>query len=93
MFEQVNVPILGVVENMSYLEDGDSGKKTYLFGKGGGAETAIALKTSFLGEIPLSQEVREGGDHGTPVVIANPENPASIAIRKIANSLQEILPS
>lgn len=93
MFEQVNVPILGVVENMSYLEDGDSGKKTYLFGKGGGAETAIALKTSFLGEIPLSQEVREGGDHGTPVVITNPENPASIAIRKIANSLQEILPS
>lgn len=92
MFEQVNVPILGVVENMSYLEDGDSGKKTYLFGKGGGAETAIALKTSFLGEIPLSQEVREGGDHGTPVVITNPENPASIAIRKIAKSLTEILP-
>jgi len=92
MFEQVNVPILGVVENMSYLVDGDSGKKTYLFGKGGGAETAIALKTSFLGEIPLSQEVREGGDHGTPVVIANHENPASIAIRKIARSLTEILP-
>jgi len=91
MFEKVNVPILGVIENMSYLED-DSAKKNYLFGQGGGAETAIALKTVFLGEIPLHQEVRVGGDHGTPVVITNPENPASIAISKIAESLSETLP-
>ena len=91
MFEKVNVPILGVVENMSYFED-ESATKNYLFGQGGGAETAVALKTGFLGEIPLHQEVREGGDHGTPVVITNPENPASIAITKIAKSLSEILP-
>ena len=91
MFEKVNVPILGVIENMSYLED-ESAKKNYIFGQGGGAETAVALKTGFLGEIPLHQEVREGGDHGTPVVITNPENPASIAITKIAKSLSEILP-
>jgi ATP-binding protein involved in chromosome partitioning len=91
MFEKVNIPILGVVENMSYLED-ESGKKNYLFGQGGGGETAKALNTGFLGKIPLHQEVREGGDHGTPVVIANPENPASIAISKIAQSLSEILP-
>ena len=92
MFEKVNVPILGVVENMSYLEDGEHGERSYLFGKGGGAETAVALKSAFLGEIPLSQEVREGGDHGTPVVIANPENPAGLAITRIAKSLSEILP-
>ena len=91
MFEKVNVPILGVIENMSYLED-DSGKKNHLFGQGGGAETAVALKTVFLGEIPLHQEVRAGGDHGTPVVITNPENPASMAISKIAKSLSETLP-
>jgi ATP-binding protein involved in chromosome partitioning len=91
MFEKVNVPILGVVENMSYLEDEESKKKSYLFGQGGGAETAVALKTGFLGEIPLHQEVRMGGDHGTPVVVANPENPASQAIDKIAKSLMTIL--
>ena len=91
MFEKVNVPILGVVENMSYLEDEESGKKSYLFGQGGGSETALALKTSFLGEIPLHQEVRMGGDHGTPVVIANPENPASIAIREATKSLSGML--
>ena len=90
MFDKVNVPILGVVENMSYLED-ESAKRNYLFGQGGGAETAVALQTVFLGEIPLHQEVRAGGDHGTPVVKTNPENPASIAISKIAQSLSESL--
>ena len=92
MFEKVNVPILGVIENMSYLMEEESAKKNYLFGQGGGAETAVALKTGFLGEIPLHKEVRVGGDHGTPVVITNPENPASLAISKIAKSLSEILP-
>ena len=91
MFEKVNVPILGVVENMSYLEDEDSQKKSYLFGQGGGAETALALQTGFLGEIPLHQEVRMGGDHGTPVVVTNPENSASQAIQEIAKSLVGIL--
>ena len=60
MFEKVNVPILGVVENMSYLEDEESGKKSYLFGQGGGSKRPLPSKTSFLGEIPLHQEVRMG---------------------------------
>ena len=91
MFEKVNVPILGVVENMSYLEDEDSQKKSYLFGQGGGTETALALQTVFLGEVPLHQEVRMGGDHGTPIVATNPENSASQAIQEIAKSLVDIL--
>ena len=91
MFEKVNVPILGVVENMSYLEDDESGKKTHLFGQGGGAETAIALDTALLGEVPLHQEVRMGGDHGTPVVVTNPDNSASVALSVIARSLAGIL--
>lgn len=91
MFEKVNVPILGVVENMSYLEDEDSQKKSYLFGQGGGAETARVLQTGFLGEIPLHEEVRMGGDHGTPIVVTNPENSASQAIQRIAKSLVGIL--
>jgi len=92
MFEKVNVPLLGVVENMSYLLDPESGKKSYLFGQGGGSTTAQQLKTVFLGEVPLDQEVREGGDHGTPVVVVNPENPSSESITEIARKLTEILP-
>jgi len=93
MFEKVNVPLLGVVENMSYLLDPEAGKKSYLFGQGGGSTTAQQLKTVFLGEVPLDQEVREGGDHGTPVVVVNPENPSSESITEIARKLTEILPS
>ena len=93
MFEKVNVPLLGVVENMSYLLDPESGKKSYLFGQGGGSTTAHQLKTVFLGEVPLDQEVREGGDHGTPVVVVNPENPSSESITEIARKLTESLPS
>ena len=91
MFEKVNVPILGVVENMSYLLDEQSGKKTHLFGQGGGATTAQILKSPFLGEIPLHEEVRLGGDHGTPVVVANPDNPASRELNNVAGRLAQIL--
>jgi len=93
MFEKVNVPILGVVENMSFLLDEESGKKVHLFGQGGGATTAQALKCPFLGEIPLHEEVRLGGDHGTPVVVANEDNPSSKEICLIAEKITEILPS
>ena len=92
MFEKVNVPILGVVENMSFLLDDESGKKTYLFAQGGGATTAQVLKCPFLGEIPIHEEVRLGGDHGTPVVVANEENPSSKEIYLIAGKITEILP-
>ena len=92
MFEKVNVTILGVVENMSYLLDEKSGKKTHIFGEGGGAKTAQVLKCPFLGEIPLDEEVRLGGDHGTPVVVANPENPSSRKIYEVAQKITELLP-
>ncbi len=87
MFDMVNVPLLGVVENMSYLDDEDSGTKRYLFGKGGGPATAEALKTSFLGEIPLDERIRVGGDNGTPVVVSDPESPAAAAFRSIAEKV------
>ncbi|MEK9772219.1 MAG: Mrp/NBP35 family ATP-binding protein [Opitutae bacterium] len=90
MFEKVNVPILGVVENMSYLLDEESGRKNHLFGQGGGATTAQALKCPFLGEIPLHEEVRLGGDHGTPVVVANPENSASRELLEVARKITEL---
>ncbi len=90
MFEKVNVPILGVVENMSYLLEQESGKKNHLFGQGGGAATAQAMKCAFLGEIPLHEEVRLGGDHGTPVVVNNPDNSASRELMEIARKITEL---
>ncbi|MFM8550628.1 MAG: P-loop NTPase [Verrucomicrobiota bacterium] len=78
MFTKVGVPILGVAENMSYLESAD-GSRQHLFGQGGGLKVATALDTVLLGEVPLDQTVRLGGDHGIPVVISHPEgNPARV---------------
>ncbi len=86
MFEKVNVPLLGVVENMSYLQTPD-GKKQYLFGKGGGELTARDLDTALLAHIPIDQEIREGGDHGIPIVIGNPKSPASEAFITLAEKV------
>jgi len=93
MFEKVNVPLVGVVENMSYLVEPSSGERRYLFGQGGGSTTAHALRIPFLGEVPLDEEVRQGGDHGTPVVVVNPENPSSLAFSGIAQKVLDLLPA
>ncbi len=78
MFAKVGVPILGVAENMSFLEGAD-GSRQYLFGQGGGLKVATALQTILLGEVPLDQTIRVGGDHGIPVVISHPDsNPARV---------------
>ena len=89
MFEKVNVPILGVVENMSYLENPENGEKNFIFGQGGGDKTAQDLDTKLLGQVPLDQNVREGGDHGIPVVISHSECRASLAFKEIASKLME----
>lgn len=65
MFEQVREPVLGIVENMSYLEH--NGEKLYLFGQGGGKKTADQMRVPLLGEIPLDAQTREGGDRGNPI--------------------------
>ena len=67
MFRKVNIPILGIVENMSYFEDPESGNRSYIFGQGGAAKLADAEKIPFLGEIPLQEDIRKGGDSGKPV--------------------------
>ncbi|NBV47825.1 MAG: MRP family ATP-binding protein [Verrucomicrobia bacterium] len=78
MFAKVGVPILGVAENMSFLEAAD-GSRQYLFGQGGGLKVATALDSILLGEVPLDQAIRLGGDHGIPVVISHPDgNPARV---------------
>ena len=90
MFEKVNVPYLGVVENMSYLEAAD-GSRQHLFGQGGGQQTAQHLGTHCLGEIPIDQSVRLGCDNGIPIVISDPESQAAKEFFKVARQIIEQL--
>jgi ATP-binding protein involved in chromosome partitioning len=89
MFERVNVPVIGIVENMSYLLCAHCGKPTPLFGSGGGRALADELQIPLLGEIPLESAVREGGDSGTPIVLSHPESPAARALSSIGTHIAE----
>jgi ATP-binding protein involved in chromosome partitioning len=83
MFRLLEVPILGVIENMSYWS-GPEGAAVDLFGRGGGKELAREAGVPFLGEIPIDPNVRIGGDQGRPVVLAHPDSPVSQALRQAA---------
>jgi ATP-binding protein involved in chromosome partitioning len=87
MFETVSVPVLGVIENMSYFIAPDTGNRYDIFGKGGGSSFADEMGVPFLGEVPLGIEVREAGDKGIPVVISNPESPQAKAFRCVAEEV------
>nr|WP_246462505.1 Mrp/NBP35 family ATP-binding protein [Pelagicoccus albus] len=86
MLEKTNVRILGVAENMSYLE-GPDGSRQNIFGEGGGQKTADDLGTELLGQIPLDQSIREGGDAGKPIVLSDPDSTAAQSFHAIAQSL------
>jgi ATP-binding protein involved in chromosome partitioning len=86
MFQKVNVPLLGVAENMSWFEDA-AGQKLPLFGEGGGALTAESLGTVLLGQVPLYPEIRAGGDCGLPVVVNTPTSKPAQVFRAIAEAL------
>ena len=90
MFEKVNVPILGIVENMSYFT-APGGERVEIFGHGGGAEEAERQGTAFLGEIPIFTEIREGGDAGVPVVVENPDGPPAQSFGAVATALRATL--
>lgn len=87
MFEQLNVPVLGVIENMSYFVAPDTGTRYDIFGHGGGQKMAEEVGATFLGEIPLEPAVREGGDQGTPIVVRDPDSAAAQSIRQIAQTV------
>ncbi len=89
MFQKVNVPLLGVIENMSFFVCGHCGEKTEIFSYGGGERAAEKFGIPFLGRIPLDPAIREGGDAGTPIVVANPESPQSKAFIEIAEALRK----
>jgi ATP-binding protein involved in chromosome partitioning len=87
MFETVAVPVLGIVENMSYFVAPDTGTRYNIFGEGGGERLAQMYHVPFLGTIPLGMEVREGGDSGVPVVVSHPESPQAQAFRRVAEEV------
>ncbi|MBD2561542.1 MULTISPECIES: Mrp/NBP35 family ATP-binding protein [Nostoc] len=87
MFRQVGVPVLGIVENMSYLICGDCGSRTPIFGSGGGEQLAAELQAPLLGQIPIDPRICSGGDTGNPIAISEQASPASEVFRKIAISL------
>jgi ATP-binding protein involved in chromosome partitioning len=86
MFAQLEVPILGVIENMSYLTLPD-GTKMDVFGQGGGEKLASNYNVPFLGAVPMNPEVRVGGDSGKPIIISDPESDAALALQEIAQAV------
>jgi len=88
MFDKVRVPILGIVENMSYFED-PAGLRHHLFGKDGGKLLAKKFNVDFLGELPIVQAVREGGDEGRPIVVRAPEAPVAQSLRTLARKVAQ----
>jgi ATP-binding protein involved in chromosome partitioning len=87
MFEQVAIPVLGVIENMSYFIAPDTGNRYNIFGEGGGQRLADEYELNFLGQVPLGMEVREGGDRGVPVVVSAPDSPQAKAFHKVAEEV------
>jgi ATP-binding protein involved in chromosome partitioning len=87
MFQQVEVPILGIVENMSYFVCPDCGKRHALFGAGGGRQMADKFKVPLLGEVPFAEDVRAGGDEGQPVVVRAPDSAAARALLGVAEAV------
>jgi ATP-binding protein involved in chromosome partitioning len=87
MFETVNVPVLGVVENMSYFVAPDTGTRYNIFGEGGGRKLSAEYGVPFLGAVPLAMQVREGGDNGVPVVVSDPDSPQAAAFRAVAEEV------
>ena len=85
MFRKVEVPVLGIVENMSYFACPHCGERTDIFSHGGAREESDRLGVDFLGEIPLDIAIRETSDTGRPIVFSDPGNPHSQAFRIIGN--------
>ncbi len=87
MFKKVNVPLLGVIENMSYFVCGHCGERTEIFSTGGGERAAQKFEIPFLGRIPIDPSIREGGDQGKPIVANDPSSPQAKAFLQIAQTL------
>lgn len=88
-FQKLNVPILGIVENMAYFVAPDTGKTYYIFGRSGGQEAAEELQVPFLGRVPLEIATREASDSGEPVLVSDPESAQSQVFHEVAGKLAQ----
>src|SRR5438128_7502557 len=88
MFRKLNVPILGIVENMSSFVAPDTGKRYAIFGEGGGARVAEEFAVPLLGQIPLEMDTRRGGDAGIPIVVGQPDSAQAKAFREVAAAVR-----
>jgi len=91
MFQRLNVPMLGIVENMSYFVAPDTGKRYAIFGEGGGKKVADEYGIPLLGQLPLDPETRKGGDEGAPITVRRPDSPQAVAFKEIARRVIERL--
>lgn len=89
MFDKVRIPIIGVVENMSYFKPEDSDKKYFIFGEGGGKILAQKFNTELLAQIPIVAAIREGGDSGRPITVAQPTAPTALAFRAFSQRVAQ----
>ena len=89
MFDKLGIPMIGVVENMSYFQPEDSEKKYFIFGEGGGKILAKKFATELLAQVPLVPAVREGGDMGRPITVASPNAPTSLVFREFAKRVAQ----
>jgi ATP-binding protein involved in chromosome partitioning len=88
MFQKVEVPVLGIIENMSYFTPPDlPDRKYYIFGEGGGRRTAAELGVDFLGEIPIDTRIVEGGDAGKPILLEAPDSLPSLQFIELAGTI------
>jgi len=85
----VNVPLLGIIENMSFFVCGHCGERTEIFSFAGGERAAEKYEVPFLGRIPLDPAIREGGDSGKPIVVADPASPQTKAFLDVAAALRQ----
>jgi len=92
MFDKVNVPVIGLVENMSYFVSPSDSKRYDIFGSGGGEREAKRLRVPLLGQIPIDVATREAGDRGMPIVGEDRQSPVTAEFKKVAESLRKILP-
>src|SRR5205814_8245204 len=92
MFEKVNVPVLGLIENMSYFVSPSDKKRYDIFGSGGGEREAKRLRVPLLGQVPIDIATREGGDRGMPIVSEDPKSSVTAEFKRIAEGIRKMLP-